>query len=177
MKIIESACHFRKEVAAVNQAVDPELLLDRLYDLIPKYDWFVGEDFFRGMGEVVAYAKFNRGRHLFLREWVYDALNRPGTEEFRRALFVLAHETGHLVLHFRSGKAFARNDSGSLENLRTDTLQEREASIFAGSLIIPTTEIDYNLSPGTVSRLYGPSYSVAKCGLAEARFYQTVKKR
>lgn len=176
-RVLRSATDFRLKLFGVNEAVDPEMLLDQLYDHIPNYDWFVGDEFFEGMNDVIAYAKFNDGsRHLFLRDWIYSALAHKGSDDFKRALFVIAHEIGHLVLHYRSGKSFARNTNGSLENLRSDTIQEKEANLFAGALIIPIEAIDHNLSPRTISRLYGASFTVSEISLKEARFMKTIQK-
>lgn len=170
LKVIRSATSFRSKLFGVNEAIDPEALLDRLYDHIPNYDWFVGDNFFESMNDVIAYAKFNDGRHLFMRDWIYDALVAKGSTEYKQALFVIAHEIGHLLLHFKSGKSFARNINGSIENLRSDKIQEMEANLFAGALIVPIESIDHNLSPQTISRLYGASFTVSKICLKEAGF-------
>ncbi len=176
-RIIEVAHDLRKTLFKNNEPVDPEALLDALCEKIKDFDWFVGDDHFSGMNDVVAFAKFDDGRHIYLKEDVYDALRKPGTQKYARACFIVCHEIAHILLHFRSRKPLARNKLGSRENYASDELKEMEANLFSGSLMIPCTTLDTGLSQATVSQYYRTSYTVAAKALRDAEFYKQYKKK
>ncbi|MEQ9053699.1 MAG: ImmA/IrrE family metallo-endopeptidase [Roseovarius confluentis] len=173
---MQLAAEWRERLTPKNKPLHGEEILDTLVDLIPSFDWFVGNEFFEGMNDVIAYAKFNNGRQIFLKEEVYEALKTPGTEKYKRALFVVAHEIGHVLLHHRTRKSFARNKLGSVENYRVEATKEIEANIFAGSLIVPTDTIDPDISEYTISKVFDASYKVSAVCRKEARLYQAWQK-
>jgi len=170
--IIHQAAELRDGLFGQNEAVDPEHALDSLCEQICGFDWFVGDCFFDGMTDVVAFAKFDNGRQVFISESVYEDLGKYQTDKYRRAAFVVAHEIGHAVLHHRTRKGFARHKLGSEENYRVEVKREKEANIFAGSFLIPTTKIDPALSDYTLSRVYQTSYQVAGYSKKEAQLYR-----
>ena len=159
--VMERAYELRTAMFPDGKAIDPEQALDWLCGKLKGFDWFVGDEFFEGMNRVLAYAKFDNGRQVFLSDSVYSDLQAYGTIKYKKAAFVVAHEIGHVILHHRTRKTFARNELGSEENYRTESLREFEANIFAGSFMVPTSSIDVQLSDHTISQVYTTSYKVA----------------
>lgn len=175
--MIQRANELRATLGPRNKPIDPEQALDLLSEKISGFEWFVGDEFFEGMNDVLAYAKFDNGRHIFLSERLYEDLGLYGTQKYERAAFVVAHEIGHAILHFRTRKSFARNGLGSPENYRSDKIRETEANIFAASFLIPTESIDTDISAHTISQHFKTSKSVAAGAIREARLVQTYMRR
>lgn len=57
-----------------------------------------------------------------------------------RELFTLAHELGHIVLHFDKEKSFIDNDLTIAEHNNNEI--EQEANYFAACLLMPSDEVD-----------------------------------
>ena len=170
--IMQNAAELRKQLFGPNEPINPERALDHLTDTVQGFDWFVGDNFFQGMNNVLAYAKFDNGRQIFLSEKLYDDLGKYGEITYKSASFVVAHEIGHALLHHRTRKAFARHKLGSPENYSVESKKEKEANLFAGSFVVPTTIIDPDLSDVTISRLYQVNYSAASSSKREAAIYR-----
>ena len=57
-----------------------------------------------------------------------------------REIFTLAHEIGHVILHFHNSSSFM-DTAQTISNMTTDELEE-EANFFAACLLMPNEELD-----------------------------------
>jgi Zn-dependent peptidase ImmA (M78 family) len=75
-----------------------------------------------------------------------------------RALFTLAHEIGHLLLHKNQG-AYARTNSGV--DIKAYEDSEWQANTFAAEFLMPE-ELCFNLTPEEISKKFNVSLTAAE---------------
>jgi IrrE N-terminal-like domain len=176
--VMEKAAALRKVFASDDQKIDLISLIEGgMRKYLPKYDWIVGDDsHFDGIEDGEAYVDFSQEPLLVLRDSIYAALFEVGSIRSFQAGFVVAHEIGHVALHSRSRKILPRRKVGSGEQYTHNPKLEREASIFAGSLLVPTTTFAIGMDANSIAIRYGISQSAAEVCVGECADYTRIKR-
>jgi len=175
-RIMERAADLRNKFVSDHKPIDIRNLLEGgLKQLVPKFDWIVGDDEkFEGVADAEAYVDFSNYPRLVLRENTYEDLYQATGTRLSQVRFILAHEFGHVMLHSRSKVRLPRRKIGSSEQYRHNVSLEFEANIFAGSLLVPTTGVAQGMDANTIALRYQTSQSVAVQCEKECRDYKRI---
>jgi len=104
---------------------------------------------------------------------ISDELFSPKTLRHAPAVFTLAHEIAHLLLHTakfqRKLKQLARGVPGSGTSFQTNPKEEQEANVFAGGLLIPIDMVSVDAEAWMLQFKYRTSREVAQRIIAQKK--------
>lgn len=175
-RIMQRATDLRRKFVGDENSIDIRKLLEGgIKEYAPKFDWIVGDQSrFDGLEDAEAYVDFSGDPLLVLQERTYSDLYESTGTRLLQVRFIVAHEFGHVFLHQRSRKTLPRRKIGSSEQYKHNGVLEREANLFAGSFLVPTTGLAMGMDANTIALRYNTSQAVAEQCVQECQDYRRI---